>query len=432
MADIASRAEESPATTARTGRRFYYGWVCVWVAALAMVATLPGRTMGLGLITEPLLRDLHLSRTEYGTINLWATLIGAGFGIGGGRLLDRFGARLLLTVLMLTLGLVVVLMTGTNGYWGLLLGVTLTRGLGQSALSTASISVVGKWFERRVDHAMGIYAILLTIGFMAAIPGMEAAVKQFGWRPAWNGMGLALLLGATPLAWLFTRDSPEAVGVAVDGDAVPHTGGKSETIGVQTGLTLEQALRAPAFWAFSLGGFLFNAAYSGIMLFNESILRERGYTGDVSMTLVVIAFTGLIANFGAGWLAGRWSVSRLMGVGMLLLAISLLALPWVRSGGQIMVYAAAIGISGGIVTVVFFSCWSKTFGRLNLGKIQGAAQAVTVLASAAGPLVLAECQERTGSYGPVFLALAPLAALLGLFCWFVRLPLLPTSTASSN
>jgi MFS family permease len=422
MANIASETEATPSNT-RGARRFYYGWVCVWVAALAMVATLPGRTMGLGLITEPLLEDMNLSRTNYGEINLWATLIGAGFGVGGGRLLDRFGARSVLALLMLALGLVVVVMTSVSGYWGLLLGVTLTRGLGQSALSTASISVVGKWFERKIDHAMGIYAVSLTVGFMIAIPGMEAAVKQFGWRPAWNGMGLALLLVAAPLAWAFTRNSPEEVGVPIDGEA----SGEAQVAAEPVGLTLGAALATPAFWAFSLGGFLFNAAYSGITLFNESILKGTGYTGSASGPLIVIVFTGLAANIGAGWLAGRWSVSRLMGVGMLLLAVSLLVLPWIRSTAEVMAYAAAIGVSGGVVTVIFFSCWSKAFGRLHLGKIQGAAQGVTVLASAAGPLLLAECHARTGSYDAMFLALAPLAALLALFCWFVRLPRIPAA-----
>jgi len=59
-------------------RRIYYGWVNLAVAALAMVATLPGRTQGIGLITEPLLADLHLSATDFATLNLWATLIGSG------------------------------------------------------------------------------------------------------------------------------------------------------------------------------------------------------------------------------------------------------------------------------------------------------------------------------------------------------------------
>ena len=53
----------------------YYGWVVLGVAALAMVGTLPGRTQGLGLITEPLLRDLGLGRVAYAQINLVATLV---------------------------------------------------------------------------------------------------------------------------------------------------------------------------------------------------------------------------------------------------------------------------------------------------------------------------------------------------------------------
>ena len=80
------------------GRDVYYGWVVLGVAALAMVGTLPGRTQGLGLITEPLLRDLGIGRVAYAQINLVATLIGALFCLGVGRLIDRRGSRIVLTV----------------------------------------------------------------------------------------------------------------------------------------------------------------------------------------------------------------------------------------------------------------------------------------------------------------------------------------------
>ena len=59
-----------------------------------MLATMPGRTQGLGLITEPLLKDLHIDRITYANINLWATLIGAVFCFPAGYLIDRFGLRL--------------------------------------------------------------------------------------------------------------------------------------------------------------------------------------------------------------------------------------------------------------------------------------------------------------------------------------------------
>ena len=35
--------------------RIYYGWAILAIAALSMVGTLPGRTQGLGLVTEPLM-----------------------------------------------------------------------------------------------------------------------------------------------------------------------------------------------------------------------------------------------------------------------------------------------------------------------------------------------------------------------------------------
>jgi hypothetical protein len=59
-------------------------------------------------------------------------------------------------------------------------------------------------------------------------------------------------------------------------------------------------------------------------------------------------------------------------------------------------------VAGGFVIVIFFSFWAKTFGRAQLGRIQGTAQMMTVLASAIGPLLLAKCHAWTGSYASVF------------------------------
>ena len=142
-----------------------------------MVGTLPGRTQGLGLVTEPLTRDLGIGRVAFAEINLVATLVGSLFCLGIGRLIDRVGSRLVLTVVELALGVVVLAMSQATTYAGLLLLVTLTRGFGQSALSVASLALVGKWFSRRLGTAMGVYAVAMSIGFMAAFPAVGAAVS---------------------------------------------------------------------------------------------------------------------------------------------------------------------------------------------------------------------------------------------------------------
>ena len=70
------RAEMHRPTIGPLALPFYYGWVNLAVAALAMVGTLPGRTQGLGLVTESLLADLQLDRVVFARINFWATLVG--------------------------------------------------------------------------------------------------------------------------------------------------------------------------------------------------------------------------------------------------------------------------------------------------------------------------------------------------------------------
>src|SRR5688572_4349548 len=109
-------------------RRELWGWVNVGVAALAMVATLPGRTHGLGLITEPLLRDFRLDKVAYGHINLWATVLGAAFCWKAGWLVDRLGTRRTLAAVVGPLGTVVLAMSTTHIVAVLAVLILLTRG----------------------------------------------------------------------------------------------------------------------------------------------------------------------------------------------------------------------------------------------------------------------------------------------------------------
>jgi len=400
-----------------SSRRLYYGWVSVGLAALAMVATLPGRTQGLGLVTEPLLRDLGMGRVRFAEINLVATLVGSLFCLGVGRLIDRVGSRLVLTLLSLSLGAVVLAMSGVREAAALLALVTLTRGLGQSALSVASLALVGKWFSRRLSTAMGVYALMMSIGFMIAFPAVGAAVQAHGWRAAWAGVGL-VLLGLAPLFWTLVRSVPESVGLQVDGE-----GPGPEALPPSSGATLRDALRGPAFWVFALSAAVYGLVASGIALFNESILAERGFDPKTYYrTLVVTALVALMGNFAGGAFAARGSMRRLLAAAMLLLTLALSGLPRVTTQGQVMAYAVVMGLAGGFVMVVFFSFWGRAYGRAHLGRIQGAAQILTVLASAVGPLLLAQCVAWTGSYAIAFHALAGVVALLGLAALVVPVP----------
>ena len=381
------------------------------IAALAMVATLPGRTQGLGLITEPLIANLQISRVDYSILNFWATLIGASFCLPCGRLTDTFGSRAVMTAVTAALGLTVIAMSQVSGFAALAILVTLTRGLGQSALSVVSLTSVGKYFPGRLNMAMGVYSLLVGIGFIAAFPSVGQATLAYGWRASWLAVGVALAAFVAPLGWIVLRQpEPAGPGPAADG----HT---------PSDLTLAAALRSPAFWIFALASSFFGLVYSGIALFNQSILEERGFDAATYHTVLIVStMVGLAANFGGGWLASKVSMQKLMGAGMAVLAASLLMLPFVKSFAHVAAYAATMGAAGGVVTVVFFSVWGQAFGRAHLGRIQGCAQMMTVLASATGPVLLARTLDRTGSYSSIFFLLAAIVAALGVASWFVKLP----------
>jgi MFS family permease len=397
-------------------------WVHIAVAALAMVATLPGRTHGLGLITEPLLKDLQLDRLDFAAINLWATLLGAAFCLPCGWLLDRLGARLTLTLVAAALGAVVMLMSSLQGGPGrqtallieMFVLVLLTRGLGQSALSVVSLALMGKAAGRRAGFAVGVYSFLVAVGFMTAFGVIKQAVEQWDadWRSLWAGIGLAVLLFAQ-VSWLLVR--PPASG--------PDQGASADLGEAAGGLSLGQAMATPAFWVFALATALYGLIASGISLFNQSILEERGFDRNVFLTITMVTpLIGLASNLATGWLAGRWPMGRLLAVAMLILTGSLLALPLVQTLLHVYLYAAALGVAGGMVTVIFFGVWGPTFGTAHLGKIQGAAQMLTVLASAGGPLLLALSRHHWGSYVPMFRLAAGASALLGLAAFWVPAP----------
>jgi MFS family permease len=448
-------------------------WVHVAVAALAMVATLPGRTHGLGLFTEPIRHTFGLDTESYGFLNMWATLLGALFCLPCGWLVDRVGTRAVLTGVMLALGGVVVGMSQMRGdlwvHWtfalpwagtmtvvlllDLFLFVLLTRGLGQSALSVASLALIGRTASRRTGLAMGVYAVLTSAGFLGAFavlrevvlrePGLPvigantvgllaspggaggpllAASALFPgrqhylseWRAEWAGIGIAVLAAGVLSAFLVRNR-------LLDADPASHDGAAGAP--AETSLTLGQALRSPSFWTFGLAVSFFGMVSAGTSLFNETILGDLRFDRRVFLNVTLVGIpVGLASNLLGGWLAVRRSLSGLLAVAMVALGAALLAFPHVRSEWQAYLYAAVLAASGGVITVCFFTVWRRGFGPAHLGAVQGAAQMLTVLFSALGPQLFGSAKARLGTYLPLFPYLAAASLLLALATALAGLP----------
>ncbi len=174
-----------------------------------------------------------------------------------GWLLDRFGIRIATSCTVFVLAIFVIGMaTAHTVVAAPLLWLVLVRGVGQSALSIVSMAAVSKWFRgRRLGVAMGVYAVLLTFGFIGSVVWLGSAVEKSGWRTAWSQLGWILLLGMVPLSLLARNPAAGA------DDASESSFPMSADL-PPVDFSFGQAIRTPAFWVFAVGAGAFNLVWS--------------------------------------------------------------------------------------------------------------------------------------------------------------------------
>jgi len=421
-------------TPLSTSQRSIY----IAVAAICMVATFPGRTHGLGLITESILRDLDLGRTVYGHYNLWATLIGALCCIPIGAMLDKYGCKKVLVLILAGLGVVVCGMSLVENKALFFVSLVLTRGLGQSALSVASITLISKYFPKsKLGISMGIYSVLVSLFFMGAFGAMGAALDHLqpvafslgglevllpAWRIAWGSVGIILLVVCIPIVLLSIRSSATI-------QTYTEELSKEISLSKPEGIPFLESLRTPAFWIFALSISFFGLVSSGIGLYNEDILQERGFDTRMYHFLMVLPLPfGLLSNLIVGYLARRIRITYLLAFCLFFTGFAKFLFPLIQTSTQVYAYTIILSFAGGGLSVLFFIAWADLFGKRDVGRIQGAAQMMSVFASALGPIFFAYSKEWTDSYTPAFYISGGLTVIFAIAACFIRVPSMNKNT----
>jgi len=214
---------------------FFYGWIIAVFTTVGTLFSIPGQTAGVSVFTDPVIAATGLSRVQLSSAYLVGTL-GSSFMLPlGGRLMDRFGARLTVMLSSLGLGLTLVylsvcdyLIAFLNGFFPLVnrsmvglvvmaIGFTALRFSGQGILTLVSRNTIAKWFDRRRGFVSGIANVFISFGFSAAPLILSFWIDGFGWRGAWLALAVTVGGGMTFLGWLFYRDNPEICGLTMDG-----------------------------------------------------------------------------------------------------------------------------------------------------------------------------------------------------------------------
>ncbi|MGD7654271.1 MAG: MFS transporter [Verrucomicrobiales bacterium] len=413
---------------------FFYGWTVAGVGTLAMIATAPGQTMGVGVFNEPMMQALGLDRVQMSVAYLVGTLISGFLMPQAGRMIDRVGVRRAMTWTCVWFGVALcgmsqvdavagwlggVLGTGlgvASGMAVLIPGFFVIRFLGQGLLSVCSNTMRAKWFNRWRGTMLAGCGVFTSLAFSMVPLAFNGLIEQFGWRGGWLVLGGFLLVVMAPLSWLLARDNPEECGLVMDGrdwDGEPVS--KNLDLLMRREFSVGEAVRTYAFWVLTAVLAWHSFFATGFLFHIEDIARAAGVPKTTLMALFVPAAPVVISvSLLSGWLVDRTRLKyfgTVMALGSGLMAFGLYRVP--AAGGEWWV-VAGMGLAGGCYGLMINNTNPRFFGRLHLGAINGLTSSVIVLSSALGPAVFSLIKVTTGGYRAAFVVGVVVGVMLAL------------------
>lgn len=407
------------------------------IATLAIIATSPAQSFGISVFNQSLRTSLGISHSQLTGAYMLGTLLASLPLSWIGAIMDRFGLRRTMSVVVALFGGVCIATSQVSGLFTLFLAFLLLRMLGQGALGLLSGNTLPFWFRRRLGTVEG-FRLFGMAGAIAAVPAINLAlIGAFGWRTAWVILGVAVWAMMLPVMMLF-RNGPEEVGQGIDGDdrsdaanLRPEQRGEmadsdaslDASIDASISLTFGEARRTRAFWIILAMTAFWGMANTAVIFNIVPIFESRGMTAQHAAWL----FTGYAASLAVmqligGVLADRFPLHRLLSIAAACMVVSMFGYASIDAPNMLLPLSIAMGCSQGLHTAVAGPLWPRYYGTDHLGRIRGVLATVMVSASSVGPFILGLSVDWLGGYEPALLAFTILAIPLAGLALFATPP----------
>jgi MFS family permease len=383
---------------------FFYGYVIV-AAALFISIVMWGARHSFGVFFAPVLDEFSWSRAATsGGFSLTWVFTGL-LSIVVGRLNDKFGPRIIMTVAGFLLGLGYLLMSQLNSVWQLYLFYGVIS-IGMSAALVPTLSTVARWFVKMRSFMTGIVLAGTGIALMVIVPAANQAILNYGWRTVYMIVGSVVIV-VVVIAAQFLRRDPYQVGKLPYG----YDGTSTAASGEWTyGLSFKEALHTKQVWLISLVYFCAYFAYYIFVV--HMVIYATGQGISSSRAVGIMAFLGAAGIAGRiimGILADRIGNKRAM---VLSAALMMLALFWLlvaKDLCMLFLFGVAFGFGHGGISTMESPIVANFFGMRSHGVILGLVFFVDTVGGAIGPFLAGYIFDVTSSYSLAFL----LCAILG-------------------
>jgi MFS family permease len=253
--------------------------------------------------------------------------------------------------------------------------------------------------------AVGIVMCGAGMGMLVFVPLTQFLIERVGWRGAFLGIAVIVVMWVGPLNAVFQRTRPEDMGLAPDGDDIvppgDKGGGGSLTSNKTHLWTLSDAIRHRSFWMMCMATFCNPWATFTIVLHQVAYMVERGFeTGYVTSVLGFVGVFAMVGRVICGMLSDRigreyaytiFMISAALATGFLFLLTE--ARAWILP-----VYVVLLGLGMGVGGAMFPTMMADLFPGPSLGRIMGITSAFGGFGAGLGTYFAGEMHDVTGTY----------------------------------
>ena len=326
-----------------------------------------------------------------------------------GWLADRVGARRVALVSLPLFGFTLAGLSLTTeriesyyAAWGLM------SILAAGTLPVIWTKVVNAWFDDFRGIALGL--TLAGTGVTAALaPGYVTwLIQQVGWRQAYVGLSLTVMVIAIPAVYLLFREPPATV--------KQDRSGKQGSDALLT-LSIRQILTGYRFWMLAIGLLLVAASISGMITNLVLLLTDKGLTAATAAKYAgLIGLSVVSGRLLAGFLLDHFWAPLIAAVFLSAPAIAALLLTLENTTMIGVGFSAVIiGLAAGAELDIMAFLTSRYFGLKHYGSVYGGLYIFFSIGAGLAPAAFGWGYDMTGSYDSI-LNLVALLSVIGALC----------------
>ncbi len=344
-----------------------------------------GQTFFIGIFGPSVRAEFGLDHTAWSGLYMAGTLLSAAFLPWTGQRIDRLPLQRYSLMVAATLIVAAAFMAMVPSVALLVPAIFLLRQSGQGLASHTGTTAVARHFRGDRGKAIALASLGYAAG-EAILPLLAVlAIAAIGWRATY-GVTAALVALCLPalLIWLLQRreapqNSIEAQPRRQDLPAAPAPRSRSRGEVLRHGsfCLLLPAVLAPS------------CITTALFFHHLELAAMKGWSATwITGSYWVYALGSIATSLLSGPLIDKLTAARVMPVLLVPLVIGLTTLSAFASPVWAWPYLLLIGVTSGLSYTVVTAFWAEVYGVDHLGAIRSMAIALSVFASALGPVIM--------------------------------------------